>query len=64
MTFQLQEERLRNSLDRINKQTTLSQKPAKATPFSFSLIVSHLCEKMSSEKLADQIEWMRLSLVK
>ena len=64
MTFQLQEERLRNALDRINAQTILFQQPAKATPFSFSLIVSRLREKMSSEKLADRIRRMRLALVK
>lgn len=64
MTFQLQEERLRSALDRINQQTILFQQPAKATPFSFSLIVSRLREKMSSEKLADRIKRMRLSLVK
>jgi ATP-dependent Lhr-like helicase len=64
MTFQLQEERLRNALDRINKQRILFQQPTKATPFSFSLIVSRLREKMSSEKLADRIKRMRLQLVK
>lgn len=64
MTFQLQEERLRNALDRINGQTILFQQPIKATPFSFSLIVSRLREKMSSEKLEDRIKRMRLSLVK
>jgi len=64
MTFQLQEECLRNALDRINKQRILFQKPARATPFSFSLIVSRLREKMSSEKLADRIKRMRLQLVK
>jgi len=64
MTFQLQEERLRNALDRINSQTILFQQPVKATPFGFSLIVSRLREKMSSEKLADRIKRMRLSLVK
>jgi ATP-dependent Lhr-like helicase len=64
MTFQLQEERLRQALDRINRQSILFKQPTKATPFSFALIVDRLREKMSSEKLEDRIKRMRLQLVK
>jgi len=64
MTFQLEEARLRTALERINGQTILFTQPAKATPFSFSLIVSRLREKISSEKLADRVKRMRLALVR
>jgi len=64
MTFQLQEERLRGAMDRINAQTILFQQPERATPFSFALIVDRLRERLTSEKLADRIKRMRLALVK
>ncbi|MBC6995649.1 ligase-associated DNA damage response DEXH box helicase [Lewinella lacunae] len=64
MTFQLQEARLREALERINGQTILFTTPAKATPFSFALIVDRLRERISSEKLEDRIKRMRLALVK
>ncbi|MBB4078976.1 ATP-dependent Lhr-like helicase [Lewinella aquimaris] len=64
MTFQLQEARLRSALERINGQTILFQQPRKATPFSFSLIVDRLRERVSSESLQDRIKRMRLALVR
>ena len=64
MTFQLQESRLREALDRINAGEILFEQPKKATPFSFALIVDRLREKMSSEKLEDRIKRMRLALVR
>ncbi len=64
MTFQLQEARLREALARINGQTILFQTPPKATPFSFSLIVDRLRERISSESLEDRIKRMRLALVR
>lgn len=64
MTFQLQESRIRLALERINAQTILFQRPKKATPFSFALIVDRLREKLTSEKLEDRIKRMRLALVK
>ena len=64
MTFQLQEARLREALDRINKQTILFKQPRKATPFSFALIVDRLRERISSEKMEDRIKRMRLALVR
>lgn len=63
MTFQLQEDRLRAALDRINGQYWLFERPGRATPFSFSLIVDRLRERLSSEKLADRVKRMKLSLV-
>ncbi|MEL6802590.1 MAG: ligase-associated DNA damage response DEXH box helicase, partial [Bacteroidota bacterium] len=64
MTFQLQELRLRQALDRINDQFVLFEQPGKATPFSFSLLVDRLRQRLSSEKLADRVKRMKLALVK
>ncbi len=64
MTFQLEEARLRRALQRINQQHIILEKPNKATPFSFPIIVDRLREKLSSEKLEDRIKKMRLQLVK
>lgn len=64
MTFQLEEARLRRALQRINQQKIILQKPSKATPFSFPILVDRLREKLSSEKLEDRIKKMRLQLVK
>lgn len=64
LTFQLQEARLRAALHRIQNQTVILSKPKKATPFSFPIIVDRLREKLSSEKLEDRIQRMRLQLVK
>ncbi|MEO0733536.1 MAG: ligase-associated DNA damage response DEXH box helicase, partial [Bacteroidota bacterium] len=64
MTFQLQEARLREALERINAQTIVYRTPEKATPFSFALLVDRWREKMSSERLEDRIKRMRLQLVR
>ena len=64
MQFQLQESRLRLALQRINSGRIILREPAKATPFSFPLIVTRLREKLSSEKLADRIQRMKLRLEK
>lgn len=63
MTFQLEEARLRTALERIATQTICLQRPERATPFSFPIIVDRLRSRMSSEKLADRIARMRLKLV-
>ncbi|MEL7123320.1 MAG: ligase-associated DNA damage response DEXH box helicase [Bacteroidota bacterium] len=64
MTFQLEEARLRQVLQRINLQEILLKKPDKATPFSFPIIVDRLRGKLTSEKLEDRIKKMRLQLVR
>jgi ATP-dependent Lhr-like helicase len=64
MIFQLQEERLRQALDRIAQQELKITFPSKATPFSFPIVVDRLRESMSSEKLEDRIRRMRLNLEK
>ena len=55
---QLQEERLRIALDRIEQQQIVWKKCKKPTPFSFPIITDRLREKLSSEKLEDRIKRM------
>lgn len=62
MTFQLEEIRLRQALERIGRQKIILSQPAKATPFSFPIIVDRLRERLSSEKLSDRIRRMKLLL--
>ena len=62
-TFGLQEDRLRRALDRINQQTLVLQRPQRATPFAFPILVDRLRERMSSEQLKDRVERMKLALV-
>lgn len=64
LTFQLQEARMRAALDRINGQKIVFTRPPKATPFSFSLIVDRMRQRVSSEKLTDRIKRMRLAVVR
>ncbi len=64
MTFQLEEARLRKALNRINLQKMCIMYPHRATPFSFPIIVDRLREKLSSEKLVDRIQKMKLQLSK
>jgi ATP-dependent Lhr-like helicase len=58
MDFQLEEARLRRSLERIAKQKIIITRPDKPTPFSFPIIVDRLREKLTSEKLEDRIKRM------
>lgn len=64
MTFQLEEARLRQALNRINNQKVILSQPGKATPFSFPIIVDRLRGKLTSERLEDRIAKMKLDLVR
>jgi ATP-dependent Lhr-like helicase len=64
MTFQLEEARLREALDRISRQHICLMRPHRATPFAFPIIVDRLRERLTSEKLEDRIKKMKLQLVK
>ena len=55
---QLEEVRLRQSLERICKQEIIWKACEKPTPFSFPIITDRLREKLSSEKLEDRIRRM------
>lgn len=61
MDFQLEEARMRKALDRINQQKIVLMKPEKPTPFAFPIMVDRLREKLTSEKLEDQVKRMILS---
>jgi ATP-dependent Lhr-like helicase len=63
-TFQLEEARLRQVLERIRGQEVLLSTPEKATPFSFPILVDRLRGKLSSEKLEDRIARMKVQLVR
>lgn len=65
MTFQLEEARLREALDRIQSQKLIFSYPEKASPFAFPLMVDRLNRnKLSSEKLEDRIKKMQVKLLK
>jgi ATP-dependent Lhr-like helicase len=55
---QLEEQRLRMSLKRINGQHWVIRQTTKPSPFSFPILVDRLREKLSSEKLEDRIKKM------
>jgi len=61
---QLEEGRLRMSLERIEGQKIRWQKCEKPTPFSFPIITDRLREKLSSEKIEDRIRRMLKQLEK
>ncbi len=63
-TFELEENRLRDALNRIQSQEIILSTPEKATPFSFPILIDRLRSKLSSEKLADRIQRMKLQLAK
>jgi ATP-dependent Lhr-like helicase len=57
---QIEEDRLRKALIRINSQKCLVKETKKPSPFSFPILVDRLREKFSSEKLEDRIKKMVL----
>lgn len=56
--YQLEINRLKDALKRINEQNIVLKKPAKPTPFAFPIMVDRLREKMTSETLEDRIAKM------
>jgi len=58
MTFQFEETRLREALERISRQQIVITKPTHFTPFSFPIVVDRLREKLSSERLSDRVRKM------
>ena len=63
MQFQLQEDRLRETLERIQTQDVQIVNPNRATPFAFPIMVDRLRGKFSNEKLEDRVARMKLALV-
>lgn len=60
MDFQLEEARLRRALERISHQKIILSRPDKPTPFAFPIMVDHMREKLTSEKLEDRIKRMAM----
>jgi ATP-dependent Lhr-like helicase len=58
VNYQLEMPRLRNALDRINRQHIIIRHPDKPTPFAFPIMVDRLRERMTSESLEDRIRKM------
>ncbi|QRR03285.1 ligase-associated DNA damage response DEXH box helicase [Dyadobacter sandarakinus] len=58
LTYQLEEVRMRNALNRIATQTIRIRQTEKPTPFSFPIMVDRLREQLTSEKLEDRVQKM------
>ena len=63
MQFQLEETRLRATLNRIAEQEIIIRHADRPTPFAFPIIVDRMKEKISSESLQDRIEKMKLKII-
>ncbi len=64
MSQQMEEVRLRNMLERIQKSRIVLSFPDKLTPFCFPLKVDSMREDLSSEKLEDRVRKMQAQLNK
>lgn len=64
MEQQMEEARLRDMLQRIQKSNIIIQFPQRLTPFCFPIKVDSLRENMSSEKLEDRVKRMQAQLEK
>ena len=62
LTLQLEQSRLFEAMERINRQTITIKHIRKPTPFAFPIMVDRLREKLTSEKLEDRIKKMKLKL--
>jgi ATP-dependent Lhr-like helicase len=50
--------RLSTTLERMQRQNLLLERPAHVTPFAFPLMVERIREKLSTEKLSDRVARM------
>lgn len=64
MDQQMEEERLRNMLERIQQSKIVLTFPSRLTPFCFPLKVDSMRENLSSEKLEDRVKRMQMQLSK
>jgi ATP-dependent Lhr-like helicase len=64
MEQQMEEARLRNMLERIQKGKIIITFPEKLTPFCFPIKVDSMRESLSSEKLEDRVLRMQQQLEK
>lgn len=58
LTYQLEEVRMRQALDRIASQKIVIKATVKPTPFAFPVMVDRLREQLTSEKVEDRIQKM------
>ena len=61
---QMEEERLRDMLERIQKSKIVITFPNRLTPFCFPIKVDSMRENLSSEKLEDRVKRMQMQLEK
>lgn len=64
MEQQMEEQRLRDMLQRIQKSKIIITFPRRLTPFCFPIKVDSMREDLSSEKLEDRVKRMQLQLEK
>lgn len=64
MEQQMEEERLRNMLQRVRQGKIVITFPERLTPFCFPLKVDSMRENLSSEKLEDRVKRMQMQLEK
>lgn len=64
MEQQMEEQRLRDMLERIQKGKIIITFPKKLTPFCFPIKVDSMREDLSSEKLEDRVKKMQMQLEK
>ncbi|HEY5461930.1 MAG TPA: ligase-associated DNA damage response DEXH box helicase [Hanamia sp.] len=64
MEQQMEEQRLRDMLERIQKGKIIITFPKRLTPFCFPIKVDSMREDLSSEKLEDRVKKMQLQLAK
>jgi len=64
MEQQMEEQRLRDMLERIQKSKIIITYPRRLTPFCFPIKVDSMREDLSSEKLEDRVKKMQLQLEK
>ena len=62
MEQQMEEERLRNMLERIQRSKIIITYPNKLTPFCFPIKVDSMRENLTSEKLEDRVRKMQMQL--
>ena len=59
--FQLQEQRLRNALERINSQKIIITNPEKPSPFCFPIMTERIRDRFMGEKMEEQVKKMTLN---
>ncbi|MEM7659315.1 MAG: ligase-associated DNA damage response DEXH box helicase [Bacteroidota bacterium] len=62
LNYQIDGDRLKATLERLQSQQLLLTEPSRFTPFCFPIMVDRLRERLSSEKLVDRIARMQVQL--